>query len=110
MEIATWRRATASSATSRSPSPSAASGWRCAATTAPAPCARPRPPRPRRTWYRRRMSGYATDLLLDTDTVSLREVACSGACRHRSPEECADATHLVFPYRGVFVRHVGRRD
>jgi AraC family transcriptional regulator len=45
--------------------------------------------------------------LLGTDTVSLRNVRCSGACRHRSPEECASTTQLVFPYRGVYLRHVG---
>jgi AraC-like DNA-binding protein len=56
------------------------------------------------------MSGYATDLLLDTETVSLRDVACAGECRHKSAEECAAATHMVFPYRGVFVRHVGRQE
>jgi AraC family transcriptional regulator len=46
--------------------------------------------------------------LLDTDTVSLRNVRCRGACRHRSAEECVSVTHLVFPYRGVYLRHVGR--
>ncbi|HET6972103.1 MAG TPA: helix-turn-helix transcriptional regulator [Phenylobacterium sp.] len=56
------------------------------------------------------MSGYDSDLLLDTETVSLRDVACSGECRHKSPKECAASTHLVFPYRGVFMRHVGRQD
>jgi AraC family transcriptional regulator len=45
--------------------------------------------------------------LLDTDTMALRNVRCGGACRHRSPEECASATQLVFPYRGVYMRHVG---
>jgi AraC-like DNA-binding protein len=45
--------------------------------------------------------------LLDTDTVALRNVRCSGNCRHRSAEECASTTHLVFPYRGVYLRHVG---
>jgi AraC family transcriptional regulator len=45
--------------------------------------------------------------LLHTDTVALRNVRCGGACRHRSPEECASATQLVFPYRGVYMRHVG---
>ena len=45
--------------------------------------------------------------LLATDTVALRNVRCSGACRHRSAEECASTTHLVFPYRGVYMRHVG---
>ncbi len=56
------------------------------------------------------MGGYASDVLLDTPTLSLRDVACAGDCRHKSPEECAAATHLVFPYRGVFVRHVGRQE
>ena len=45
--------------------------------------------------------------LLNTDTVALRNIRCSGACRHRSAEECASSTHLVFPYRGAYVRHVG---
>jgi AraC family transcriptional regulator len=45
--------------------------------------------------------------LLDTDTVALRNVRCGGACRHRSAEECASTTHLVFPYRGIYMRHVG---
>jgi AraC family transcriptional regulator len=45
--------------------------------------------------------------LLDTGTVSLQNVRCLGACRHRSAEECASTTHLVFPYRGVYLRHVG---
>lgn len=45
--------------------------------------------------------------LLDTGTVAVRNVRCSGTCRHRSTEECASVTHLVFPYRGVYMRHVG---
>jgi AraC-like DNA-binding protein len=49
-------------------------------------------------------------LLLNTRTIALRDVVCSGECLHRSAEEFAVATHLVFPYRGVYVRHVGRID
>ena len=45
-----------------------------------------------------------------TDTLTIRDVVCDGACRHTSAEECTDATHLVFPYRGVYVRHLGRSD
>src|SRR5262249_12732960 len=30
--------------------------------------------------------------------------------RHRSAEECTGATYLVFPYNGLYVRHVGRED
>ena len=46
--------------------------------------------------------------LLDTGSVTVKNVHCLGTCRHRSAEECAVATHLVFPYRGVYMRHVGR--
>ncbi|WP_184877131.1 helix-turn-helix domain-containing protein [Mesorhizobium sangaii] len=56
------------------------------------------------------MSQFTVQPLLDTDTVRVRDVVCSGQCRHRSEEECTSATHLVFPHRGVFVRHVGRND
>lgn len=45
--------------------------------------------------------------LLATAIVSVRDVGCRGECRHRSAEECVAATHLVFPYRGVYLRHVG---
>ncbi|MBE1706648.1 MULTISPECIES: helix-turn-helix transcriptional regulator [Mesorhizobium] len=56
------------------------------------------------------MSQFKVQLLMDTGTVRVRDVVCSGECRHRSDEECTGATHLVFAYRGVFVRHVGRND
>ena len=56
------------------------------------------------------ISQFTVQPLLDTGTVRVRDVVCSGQCRHRSEEECTSATHLVFPYRGVFVRHVGRND
>jgi AraC family transcriptional regulator len=52
-------------------------------------------------------SEFEVTRLLDTDTVALRNVVCSGACRHRGMEECVSVTHLVFPYRGVYLRHVG---
>jgi AraC family transcriptional regulator len=52
-------------------------------------------------------SEYQVIRLLDTDIVALRNVRCSGTCRHRSVEECVSITHLVFPYRGVYLRHVG---
>jgi AraC-like DNA-binding protein len=54
------------------------------------------------------MADFSSQLLLDTRSVALHDVACAGACRHQSAEECARATHLVFPYRGVYVRHLGR--
>lgn len=56
------------------------------------------------------MSQFKVQPLLDTGTIRVRDVVCSGECRHRSAQECTSATHLVFPYRGVFVRHVGGND
>jgi AraC-like DNA-binding protein len=53
------------------------------------------------------MSDFEVTALLDTRTVAVRDVHCAGTCRHRSAEECAAATHLVFPYRGTYLRHVG---
>ena len=50
------------------------------------------------------------DVLLQTSTVQIRDVRCVGACQHRSAEECATKTHLVYPYRGLFARHVGSKD
>ena len=44
---------------------------------------------------------------LETGSISLRTISCDGACRHKSEVECAASTHLVFPYRGAFTRHVG---
>jgi AraC family transcriptional regulator len=54
------------------------------------------------------MPEFATQRLLETPTVAVRDVCCAGSCRHQSAEECAAVTRLVFPYRGVYVRHVGR--
>ncbi len=34
--------------------------------------------------------------LLKTPLISVRDVCCRGSCRHKSVEECASATHLVF--------------
>ena len=53
------------------------------------------------------MSEMDVTSLLRTKIVALRDVRCAGLCRHRTPEECASATHLVFPYRGTYLRHVG---
>ena len=46
--------------------------------------------------------------LLATDTVTVWDVVCRGICKHKSAEECVAGTHLVFPYRGVYIHHVGR--
>jgi AraC-like DNA-binding protein len=56
------------------------------------------------------MTALSIKLLLDTATARVRDVVCSGECRHKSPAECAQSTFLVFPYRGVYVRHVGRHE
>ena len=55
-------------------------------------------------------SDISVRLLLHTKTLSLRDMVCHGKCRHRSAEECPTATHMVFLYRGVYIRHVGRSD
>jgi AraC family transcriptional regulator len=52
------------------------------------------------------MSDIRAQTLLQTTALSVRDVYCSGSCRHKSAEECVQATHLVFPYRGAYVRHV----
>jgi AraC family transcriptional regulator len=54
------------------------------------------------------MQEFEVTHLLDTGTVKVRNVSCVGSCRHRGAEECVTSTHLVFPYRGVYRRHVGR--
>lgn len=46
--------------------------------------------------------------LLATPSLTIRHVCCRGDCKGHGPEECADATELVFPYRGMFARHLGR--
>jgi AraC family transcriptional regulator len=51
------------------------------------------------------MAEINSHALLATDTVAVWDVLCSGTCRHKSNEEFVSTTHLVFPYRGVFVRH-----
>lgn len=45
--------------------------------------------------------------LLETDLVTVWDVICDGGCRHLSEEETSGNTCLVFPYRGVFMRHIG---
>ena len=46
--------------------------------------------------------------LLKSPTLIIRDTYCRGTCRYQSPEECTVTTQLVFPYRGVYVRHVGQ--
>jgi len=51
---------------------------------------------------------FAVQSLLRSPTVTIRDVYCLGSCRHQGAEEFATATELVFPYRGVYVRHLGQ--
>lgn len=53
------------------------------------------------------MSEFTVHPLLTTTTVTIRDVYCLGSSRDQTPEECATATQLVFPYRGTYVRHLG---
>jgi len=45
--------------------------------------------------------------LLETPTVELHDVCCPGLPVEPTEDECTSDLRLVFPYRGVFVRHVG---
>jgi AraC-like DNA-binding protein len=54
------------------------------------------------------MSSFTVHTLLETPLITVRDVCCAGTCRHAGPEEQAATTQLVFPYRGTYVRHVGR--
>jgi len=56
------------------------------------------------------MAEFHSYPLLMTDTVVAWDVACPGTCRHKSTEECTVTTHLVFPSRGVYVRHVDHKE
>lgn len=49
----------------------------------------------------------SVQFLLKSPTVTIRDVCCQGRCRDKSAEEWTTATELVFPYRGVYVRHLG---
>jgi AraC family transcriptional regulator len=54
------------------------------------------------------MPEFTVQSLLRTPCVAVQDVGCPGGHRHPDAEEHASATHLVFPYRGAFVRHLGR--
>jgi AraC-like DNA-binding protein len=55
----------------------------------------------------KRVPEFAVYSLLKSETVTIRETYCQGSCRHQSAEECTTSTQVVFPYRGVYVRHLG---
>ena len=54
------------------------------------------------------MSEFAVQSLLKTPTVAMHDVCCQGSRREQSAEECTATTQVVFPYRGVYVRHLGQ--
>src|SRR5262245_49639811 len=56
------------------------------------------------------MVEFSVQFLLNTESVAIQDVGCRGECRHKSAEECLRSTRLVFPYRGIYVRHLGRDD
>src|ERR1700722_10580394 len=55
------------------------------------------------------MSELDVSRLLSTESMTVRRIVCAGTCRHRGAEEYSAHTHLTFPYRGVYLRHVGRQ-
>jgi AraC family transcriptional regulator len=56
------------------------------------------------------MPEFAVQSLLVTPTVTVRDVGCRGSLREQSAEEHATVTQLVFPYRGTYVRQLGREE
>ena len=54
------------------------------------------------------MAELAMQPLFQTATLAVRDFVCDGGCA--SEAECAHATSLAFPYRGVYVRHLGRQE
>ncbi|WP_421696737.1 helix-turn-helix transcriptional regulator [Aestuariivirga sp.] len=53
---------------------------------------------------------FVVKQLLCTEAVMLSDVLCSCGQRHKGEEECTTSTRIVFPYRGVYIRHVGSKD
>jgi AraC family transcriptional regulator len=53
---------------------------------------------------------YEARLLLQTGTVTAWDVQCQGLRRGKADEELADATRMVFPYRGIYVHWVGKKE
>ena len=53
------------------------------------------------------MPEFVVQTLLTSPTITIRDTYCQGSCRPQNAEEYTAATQLVFPYRGVYVRHLG---
>ena len=56
------------------------------------------------------MPDLSAQLLLSTKAVTIRDVICRGEHRSKSSEEWSRTSHVVFPYRGVYLYHVGPED
>ncbi|SRR6266496_620933 len=54
------------------------------------------------------MPEFAVQQLMKTQTLTVRDVCCSGGPEGTGTEEYCDESQLVFPYRGVYVRHLGQ--
>src|SRR5262249_19230868 len=52
------------------------------------------------------MPELAAQCLLQSPTVTIRDVRCQGSCRQQSAEEYAAATERVFPYPEIYVRRL----
>jgi len=53
------------------------------------------------------MSGPTFEQLLHTPTVTVWDTTCDGSGEHFTAAPWSANPHLVFPYRGLFVRHLG---
>ena len=53
------------------------------------------------------MAGFDIEQLLQTPTASVWDVCCDGAGQHTPAPQWREQTHLLLPYRGLFVRHRG---
>jgi len=54
------------------------------------------------------MTGFRIEPLLHTRTVTVRDTVCDGSGEHAAGAAWCAQPHLVFPYRGLFVRHQGQ--
>ncbi|MDP9192264.1 MAG: AraC family transcriptional regulator [Acidobacteriota bacterium] len=54
------------------------------------------------------MPEFVVQRLLHSPIVAVSDTNCHGSHRLPSAEECTTTTQLVFPYRGVYVRHFGQ--
>lgn len=57
--------------------------------------------------WRESLPEFNVRSLLASPTVTIRDTQCRGSCKEMGTEESTTTTQLVFPYRGVYVRHVG---